>query len=376
MKSKLRLQIIVDDAKATIVNISIHWMTAKENFKILNITNEGQRVVLVGLDIVSLFIGLLVRILIIRITMKLNKFLPIGLITALDETIKMVGYTAAFLFNIFAVTSTKPLVENIGPFSCSVIHFLSVAGMIETYIGGLAIAVMRLLYIKCPNLVLNYGWIASGGLAMGSTFLTLYCAYIGTVNTMNEQFVYQACMGQSQVLTELLFEMETRNSTNSSGLKVLWASGLMINIAELAIYITICCHLMRHDRSMSDLLPDAVIKKRLRGNIIGLSGHIIVFLFENYFFAGFIIAAIFPAYYHYNQGEFIRPIMAILPMYFNYGVIGVVTILTSAQLKQELYELLYKLFFVDKIIMFSEVLNFLGVFRILRQKTVFIKRQL
>ena len=71
-----------------------------------------------------------------------------------DETIKMVacscwllGYAAAFF------VQEVPLHLYTGEYFCRLVNFISVVGLVQSFSGGVGIALMRLLFIRFPSKV-------------------------------------------------------------------------------------------------------------------------------------------------------------------------------------------------------------------------------
>lgn len=375
MEPDLSFQLMLDEGRITTDDLGVQWMTIKENFRILSGLNNSQKAAIRALCYTNLLIGFLVRYLMWKAFVKQPKIIPIGLIIITDDAIKMVGYTTAFFFAIVVAETETPLSETIGQFWCYVIHFCSAIGVVQTYMGGLSIAVMRFLYVKYPLVTLKHDWKIAAGIAVGSTVFTFLTSFMSTVSPTHHQYIYHICMGRSQGLTQLLFDLEQLDNSSKAytvTYVLLLGIGLLENIAEITIYVVICVHLVKHNRSLRGTLSELLIKKRVKGNAIALGGQIVIFLLENYYFAGFGMVALFPSAVAFTQNN--KSIMYLLPLCFNYGIIGIVSIILSSQLKQEFIQLLYKLFFVDHVVQLIHMLNFLGIFRSLHHRVVFVRQ--
>ena len=86
---------------------------------------------------------------VIRQTGGLSK--PLNRLIAVDELVKMVGYSAWIMFVLAAIESEEPLVELTGEPFCHLVQFVAAFGVTYSYLGGMGIALMRMLYIQFPK---------------------------------------------------------------------------------------------------------------------------------------------------------------------------------------------------------------------------------
>ena len=101
---------------------------------------------------VNFIIGLLYRILLYKNVWD-NGVLsrPINLMTCIDETVKMFGYsTWMFLVgsNFFFY---KPMYTFTGELFCHATNYVVVVGFFHGYNGGCGIALMRMLFVQFPT---------------------------------------------------------------------------------------------------------------------------------------------------------------------------------------------------------------------------------
>ena len=71
--------------------------------------------------------------------------------TAVDELVKMVCYTIWILFVLCANVSDKPLAHFIGDIPCNLVQIIVTFGVTYGYLGGMGIALMRMLYVRFPK---------------------------------------------------------------------------------------------------------------------------------------------------------------------------------------------------------------------------------
>ena len=133
----------------------------------------------------------------------------------------------------------------------------------------------------------------------------------------------------------------------------------MFNTLELIMYMEICRHYMAHDKSMSCLLLERSVKKRLRRNIVDLAGHMVAFTLEN----TLLITLCLYAYVAQMPQQFSKTLLALSGLTMNYAVLGIAQILTSKVLKDEFAQFLYEVLFADQVYRFFRILNIFGFFR-------------
>ena len=107
------------------------------------------------------------------------------------------------------------------------------------------------------------------------------------------------------------------------------SSGIALVILEFTIYTSICRFLYKHNKSMRPILSEDVVKKRLRSNVVDLTGHMVTFIIE-------IIMLVVAA-----KGSIVGlpPDLKFLSRCLficSYGVLGALHIGLSSQLREDL----------------------------------------
>ena len=139
----------------------------------------------------------------------------------------------------------------------------------------------------------------------------------------------------------------------------------------MVIYIAICQFLMKHDRTMASMLPREAIKKRFRGNVIDLLGHMTTFLFQTAFTAWLVYCFTFIIHIKHS---FHKVLLATLPVFVNYTFLGLLQLWILQPLRLEFFKLMQCIFPVKIILVLSRLFNFLGLFRGCYIKIVSMRR--
>ena len=71
--------------------------------------------------------------------------------------------------------------------------------MAQTYLGGLPIAFVRLLYIKYPERIAEREWLKASAATMVTFCVTVAIAYLKTVMHEISPVVYTLCLGQGRL---------------------------------------------------------------------------------------------------------------------------------------------------------------------------------
>ena len=107
-------------------------------------------------------------------------------------------------------------------------------------------------------------------------------------------------------------------------------------LIQLASYCIIYVHLYRHENTMGSILPDNVLKRRKKKHVIDLFGQVVTYGTEIA-----IVSTLLAGFYRWPHiGQF----LAIVTLNVNFGILGVVHLVVSAQLRTELKDFLNSIF--------------------------------
>ena len=211
----------------------------------------------------------------------------------------MVGYTCWQVFVSVTIALEDPVHTYTGNSFCYTIYFVISLGVIHGLIGGIGIAVMRILFIKFPSRV-SLGKNSTALLISWATMMTsIGVSYLWVVSPKVTIDIPSICMGRSADLQRTLFYYSSdkwiyEKRILSFGLVGL---GIMFVLAELGIYVSIYQYLIRHDKTMELVLSQDLVKKRQKKNVITLAGHSLAFVLETSFLVLGISAHTIPPSY-------------------------------------------------------------------------------
>ena len=204
-------------------------------------------------------------------------------VSVIDESVKLLG--SAFWQVIVALAVTLPQAPYFytGETFCQLTQWVAVTGRVHYIMGGFGIALMRALFVRYPN-SLCFGQNATAAVISATTLgSTAFFTYIYVTAPKRAQDLVDLCKGDSEDFREVIFHYSSDKSILYEGRVATYlemALGILLVLSELAFYILIYQFLMNHDRSMSVLLSENVIKSRMRKNVITLAGHTMSFVVQ------------------------------------------------------------------------------------------------
>ena len=176
-----------------------------------------------------------------------------------------------------------PLDTHLGETFCHVANFCIVLGVSHGLTGGLGIAVMRIIFVVYSTR-LSLGQHKT---AICISLISLTCSFSGTVVWVTAPKtsldVTSICLGRCSHYHKTLFDYYSDHSVSYENTLV--AHGLILIafltvLTKLTIYVSIYKFIANHDKSMILVLREDDIQKRLRKNVIDLSGHVVNFAVE------------------------------------------------------------------------------------------------
>ena len=203
----------------------------------------------------------------------------------LDEGTKMIACSCWLLGYAAALSVNDPLHLYFGKSFCSILDFVSGIGVFQNCLGGVGIALMRVLYIQFSSrvpikentLAVLIGTITSG------IILGLSCIWY-MVHTPTFPDFEPICLGRplDDPLVDYNSPTYKLKSLNIEKFRLVCVGTALaftsLLCLEMAMYASIYTFLIKHDKMMMLVLSDTTIKKRMRKNTIDLFGHSMIFL--------------------------------------------------------------------------------------------------
>ena len=200
-----------------------------------------------------------------------------------DEIVKIVGHMIWLLSAGAMISLNEPLHTYLGMSFCQVANFVTVLSVIHGFTGGTGIAVMRLIFVVYSTKI----HLGQRMTALCITLISLTCSLVGAAIWVTAPKISldfnSICLGRSSDYHKNLFYYysdhslvyEHRLVAQSLGL-----SALILVLTELTMYVSIYKFMVSHDKSMIVVLRETDVQRRLRRNVIDLSGHIVNFAVE------------------------------------------------------------------------------------------------
>ena len=153
----------------------------------------------------------------------------------------------------------------------------------QGYVGGFGTAVMRLIFIRYPSklglgqnttalLISIWGLTTSAGLV-----------FLVAISPRRSQTLASACMAESKDLRRVIFDYSSdKSEIYEARMATLFVIVVVISmvLSEVWCYALIYKFMADHCKSMINVLPETSIKKRIRKNVIDLTGHTMNFVVE------------------------------------------------------------------------------------------------
>lgn len=228
----------------------------------------------------------------------------------------------------------------ISPVSLNELFNTHNAGLVIFTIGNLAysvraimsslMAVLRLIYVVCPQWLSNFGPKRMGGFFIpAALFLIIFFQFFGIFNPIPHNFLINVADDRSMTKAKIIMTYQQIRYEESMFIqKVVLLVGIGFHVSELTCYIIIFIYLYFHDRSMRSLLSERAYMSRKRSNAITLISQFALFLVE---ICGLCLLVLRQQYPHH--ANFIN----IVANYINVPI-SVVTILASRPLRKILFD--------------------------------------
>ena len=172
-----------------------------------------------------------------------------------------------FLYNF---SLQEPLYPYTGKLFCHIGNFMSVLGVVQTFTGGIGIALLRILFIQCSSQISGQGQrITAIVIGAVTTATTILVSFIWSTSPKKSMDYTSLCLGRSIDFHITLFEYSSDHSLTYDLRLVIYSLiiwALFNVLAELAIYISIFTFLLKHDRKMVNILPESNIRGRIRSS--------------------------------------------------------------------------------------------------------------
>lgn len=194
---------------------------------------------------------------------------PVNALIVIDETIKMIALFGQSLI-VYASITGYTLPQLYGDF-CQFLMFSSASGQSLSFVGGTCIAFFRLLYIKHQEFFRIFGELKTALMLMALQLAYMFGICYGKTRKFQEfEMFWRTCFP----FVEVDPIIARRNQAMVVG------SLFVLTILEAVIYAIIFSFLIRHNRDMARTMPENIIKKRKRKNVLDLVEHFAHFLGE------------------------------------------------------------------------------------------------
>ena len=247
------------------------------------------------------------------------------MIFANELVLTLTHLVGANYYLIGAIYGTSPSLA-LGPAYCKVNQVIITLGCATRITGGAGMALMRLLYIRYQQHMMDISELTASTLIL---MLTQGLAVLMTIawvtSPQPNNTVINFCLGISDLQSHIIFDYE--GLQESIAPKVVVGVAMAATLCELAIYSRIYLFLLRHDSKMLAILPEGTIRQRFRRNAVELSSHLFYFAYELLAVLAFTISVM------YTRGN--SRLLGVLFCLF-FGLFYPLRIAVSPNLKNEL----------------------------------------
>ena len=263
------------------------------------------------------------------------------LVQALIEHLVSIIMTSFYIIGVaFNITFSDYFGEN----WCNIPFHASTMGIANRVIFSLAIAILRLFYVKFPYkvrddlfrtiMIFTFLFLSIIGITLGGIGFGL-----GNGPSSRKQVLWNFCVGQSETFREIVdnYSMATGSIQPHMLLLDIFpmicsTCTLLFIILELVCYILLFRHLYTHDQELlrNNRLPVGEIKKRHRQNATSFLGQ----------FYGFVVKTILTFGMMFTltveSGVLFFRMVIVVFFWVEFGIIAFVEVLTSQNLRQNL----------------------------------------
>ena len=207
---------------------------------------------------------------------------PVNVMIMVDESIKMITlFGQSFLVYHTIEGGETKLSDTVFGSSCWILFLASHTGIATSYLGGAAIALVRLIHIK-------HQWI----LKKLGKFWTVMCLEALQVVCISGIIYgrYQKLQSKEVKLQDCFPNIKIDNRTGQRNLFRVLGSLLLLAVMELFIYLSIFLYLYKHNLSMHLVTSEKNMRKEIRKNALDLSTHFLHFVAEIVQTIGWLLA--------------------------------------------------------------------------------------
>ena len=274
----------------TPIELEIKHLEDETLHNLLNLTKTQSIIfqTLIGVNFVS---GNFYHYLLFKLVWNDGRFQkPINIMTVADESIKMVGYSYWIIIQCLAEHMKEPIAHLIdqsliggfftGKSFCRFSQAISTMGYMHGYVGGVGIALMRLMFIRYPD-HMPFGQMSTALLLTGASLVvTSVASCVWMVTPRQSQDVESFCLGHPGELDKTLYRLAIPKHEQSAIITAILVFGFVLTMTEFFSYASICSFLIKHDKMMRLVLSEELITRRIRRNVITLGGHMLNFAIE------------------------------------------------------------------------------------------------
>ena len=220
--------------------------------------------------------------------------------------------------------------------SCWILFLSSHVGMATSYIGGAAIALVRLIHIK-------HQWILDK-LGKFWTVMCLEALWVACISGVI--FVrYQKLQIQEVPLLDCFPTIEIDNRMGQRNLFMVLGFLISLTLTELFIYLSIFYYLYQHNLTMRRVTSEQNVRQEMRKNAMDLSTHFLHFIAEIVQIAGWSLANLIfnPKIHIYTHCAFV----------FQNGILSLLVISTSSVVRNKFIDI----FITNRSHLFSSILT-------------------
>ena len=271
---------------------------------------------------------------------KSNEFKPIAIMTLLVAVLSHINTLLNVLYDTL-VTINNDSLENVsgGLLFCTVLIYTAAFAKIFSFVGGLMMAIYRILLIKHSSLVrdrIGPKNLLKVILIVGLS-LTVLCVVLDALNDYQHLRTSRCVLSVSLMRSMATTLDEYGQSRGRPSIYEYWRNvrigltnlGFVFLVSELSIYILYLHHMYRHDNSenLRRLLEPEVITRRNRTNAITFFTQFCSFLLESTWLVLIIATSLVGS--HQNGLDFIRHIADTV----SFASISIIEVLLSSILR-------------------------------------------
>ena len=265
---------------------------------------------------------------------------PIDILLLLQAVIQHMMCLIMVSTYIIGISLDITFSHHLGEAWCNVPWYAGTFGAGYRNIGGLGIAIMRLMYMFCGDwmkgkfgtkrmlFVIAIGSLTSSGL------MTIGFG-IGNGPSSRKQPTWNFCVGKSERFREILhgYSVIRGNVIPQHELipKLILLVCLVCTVTELVCYLVIFGHLYLHKRAMMKrkVMESEVLKRRQQKNAITFLGQFWTFITE-------CIVFLLMGYTMNKKSHLIYRLVAVIGLWVEFGFVSIVEVMTSQNLRRYL----------------------------------------